>query len=128
MRRRIIFLMVAMLVFTAFQGFAEEYDKEAVVRVMRGNVDYLGKMKTAMDAKDFFTVAQHLWGISEGMRSIRQYTPYRGEKKAWDRTIDEFLSTAYQGIGACGDQDLPRLQEVFGKLRAFSSQGHGMFR
>ena len=124
MKKSILVLLVTALLLTSIQGFAE-YNKQNVVKVMRGNMKLMGQIKKAAKASDFFVAAEHLWTIAEGMKSISQYDPRKGAKSAWDNTMEEFILTAYKGIGACGRSNLDGLNEAVARLAALNKQGHG---
>ena len=105
-----------------------EYDRNAVVKVMRGNLVFMREIKTAADNQDYYLTAQKLMELANGMITIIKFTPRRGEKTAWDETLDEFVKTAFKGIGACGEEDKQTLDEAITRLQQLNSLGHQQFK
>ncbi len=127
MRKMVGTGILAVLLLTAGQVFAD-YDREAVVAVMRENQSLLGGLKEASAGGAFDAAAARLWSLATGMQSIQRFTPRKGDKADWDRTLDRFVSTAWRGIGACGQKDAAGLDAVIGELSALMQQGHAAFR
>ena len=116
-------VVLVLLAFVSISAFAE-YNRDHVVGVMRGNLALIGEIGAAADAKDWVLAAQKLFAISDGMVGIKVYDPPRGSKADWVATIDEFVFTAYMGIGACGANDVDALKASIAKLRALNKEGH----
>lgn len=119
----LVILTVALMAIPVLQGFAE-YDRDAVVKVMRNNMASLGKVRSAIGSQDFHTAATSLWEIASGMQSLLIYTPPQGPKADWDRTMQAVIDTAYRGIGACGDKKTEALSTTVTELQALMGQGH----
>jgi hypothetical protein len=128
MKQKII-LISALLTFL-FAGLSAyaEYDREQVVSVMRANVRLLGEAKKAAGAKDYFAAAESLMEMARGMRSIREFSPPKGDAGQWRKTIDDVVNAAFKGIGAAGMRDDAGLAAAVAELGRLSGVGHGQFR
>ena len=124
-RKLVKSLAVLLILFGVSSFVFADYDKEQVVKVMRGNLGFMGAIGEAAEAEDWIVAAQNLFLIAEGMVSILPYTPPRGDKADWDNTMNAFISAAYIGIGAAGARDKDALMEAIGELRQLNRQGHG---
>lgn len=124
-----LFILLSVVVFAVFatQSFAE-YDKELVVKVMQANGANMGELKKAIEGKDFFMAAEALMAIAKEMKSIEEVTPPKGSKEEWDNNHQMLINAAFKGIGACGEQDLDKLNEYVGEVGKLIKEGHGMFR
>ena len=127
MKRVLSAAILAAFLLSAGQAFAD-YDRDAVVGVMRENLKLLGGLKEAAAREAYDAAAARLWSLASGMQSIQRFTPKKGEKAEWDRTLDRFISTAWRGIGACGQKDAAALNAAVGELGALMQQGHAAFR
>jgi hypothetical protein len=127
MMKKLIVLFVVIFVVCATQSFAE-YDKELVVKVMQANGANMGELKKAIEGKDFFMAAETLMAIAKDMKSLEAVTPPKGSKEEWDANHQLIIDTAFKGIGACGEQDLDKLNEYVGEIGKLIKEGHGMFR
>ena len=123
MKRNLLLIVVAALLLVSLQSFAE-YNKGAVVKVMRGNVKLMGQIKKTIAADEFLEAADHFWAIAQGMRSIRKYDPRRGAQSAWDDTLENFVRAAYRGIGAAGSKNIDGLNTALKELSDLNKQGH----
>ncbi|MCK5673940.1 MAG: hypothetical protein KAH95_11225 [Spirochaetales bacterium] len=121
--RRVVFLVLIISLIASFSAFAE-YDGNNVKNVMRANIQLMGNIGKAIETEDFEAAADSLMELAQGMISIRDYSPNRGTQDSWDDIFDGFINTAFIGIGACGTKDIDLLEEAFGELRKFNSDGH----
>ena len=121
--RRVVLLVLILLIMISFSAFAE-YDSNNVKNIMRANIQLMGNIGEAIETEDFEAAADSLMELAQGMISIKEYTPYRGSQESWDDIYDGFINAVFIGIGACGTKDIDLLEEVFGELRKFNSDGH----
>lgn len=119
----IAFLMAAVSV----AAFAE-YDKAKVQEVMQVNLANLPKLNAAADAARYMEAAGGLLSIATGMYAIKDYTPLKGDKAAWDQNITAFLATAFRGLAACADQNQAGLKAAVAELVRLRNLGHSSFR
>ncbi len=126
-KRYVVMLSVVVLALFALQASAD-YDKDAVVSVMRANGAAMKAINGALDAGDFFTAATKLMEIATSMKSMDAQTPEKGTKDEWDRMHGELVKAAFKGIGACGEEDVEKAKQYVGEIRAFIKEGHGMFK
>jgi len=118
-------LSVTLFVLLLVSAFAfGEYNQDAVVKVMRNNGGLMRTVGQAAGQKDFFAAASGLWEIAKGMQEISVYTPPRGSKADWDKTMKDFVNAALKGIGACGEQDVAKLNAAISTLRGLNRSGH----
>lgn len=121
--KKVLFVLVIVLV-TATAVFAE-YDSQTVVAVMRGNIAHINAAAEATDSGDFFRAAGEFMELAEGMNSIKDFEPYRGEKADWDSNIEAVVAAAFQAVGACGLEDADKVHEHINTLWALNKKGHG---
>jgi hypothetical protein len=122
----ILVAVVALLLITP-QVFAQ-YNRNAVVAVMRGNVKLLGEVNDALNAGDFYTTAVKLMELAEGMKSIEQTPPPGGSKAEWTRIYNDLIAAAFRGIGACGEEDAQQVQAEIANIIALRNKGHRTFK
>ena len=127
MKKILLPALVLVLLALSFQAYGE-YNKDAVVKAMRNNLTQLKAMKAAAAKSDFDAAAEAIWALAEGMKSLRGSTPLKGTATGWDKTIDDLVTAAYKGIGACGEKDIEKLNQAIGEIGSFSKKGHGQFR
>ena len=118
--------MLVLLLITP-QLFAQ-YNREAVVSVMRNSYQLIGEINTAANANDYYTTAVKLMELAEGFKTLEQTPPPRGSRAEWNRIHDELIQAAFRGIGACGDRDSKALQAEISKIMALNQEGHGKFQ
>jgi hypothetical protein len=126
-KRYVITLCVVVSMLFATQIFAE-YDKEMVKKVMQANGAAMGEIKKASEEGDFFTAAEKLMEIAKGMKSLEAFTPEKGSKEEWDKNHQTLIKAALKGIGACGEEDVEKLNRYVGEIGALIKEGHSMFR
>jgi hypothetical protein len=122
----VIALIAAFLI--SVPSFAQQYDKDLVVKVMRQNAGALGPLSSAAGSKDFATAVEKLKIMADGMDSIKDFTPPKGEQAAYKKVIEDFVAAANKGIEASKAQDQAALLSVIAELRGFMRQGHGSFK
>jgi hypothetical protein len=118
---------VIALLLIAPQVFAQ-YNRDAVVPVMRNNVKLLGEINAALKAEDFYITAVKLMELAEGMKTIEQNPPPGGSRAEWNRIYDELIAAAFRGIGACGEEDAQKVQAEIANIIALRNEGHGKFK
>jgi hypothetical protein len=117
----VVFMMISAHVFA-------DYNKEAVVKVMRANGAFLGALKQAAQSGDYFAAAEALMGIAKGIKSLDAITPGMGSKAEWDRIHGDLINAAFKGIGACGEKNGEKLNKYIGEISGLLKKGHSMFR
>ena len=126
-KKLVVVLCVVVFAVIATQSFAE-YDKELVVKVMQANGANMGALKKSIEGKDFFMAAETLMAIAKDMKSLEAVTPPKGSKEEWDANHQALINAAFKGIGACGEQDVDKLNEYVAEVGKLIKEGHGMFR
>jgi hypothetical protein len=111
------------LLFAAANAWAE-YDKAAVVQVMRQNISKINEAKTAAAKADYFAAATAFFDIAKGMNGIKAFNPYKGEQENWEKTIDAVVAAAFRGIGASAEKDLAGVNKQIAELQALNKAGH----
>jgi hypothetical protein len=124
---RVVVVTLALFVLAAAAGFAE-YDKDTMVKTMRNNFANLPKLNAAANAGSFMEAAGYLLSMAQGMYGVKDYTPPKGEKAAWDATFKGFLKAAFNGLAACGNEDQAALKAAVAELTKIRDAGHSQFR
>lgn len=127
MMKKFLVLLVVVFALFATQSFAE-YDKELVVSTMQSNAANMGELKKAVEEKNFFMAAEKLMEIAQNIKSLDPVTPPKGSKEDWLSNHHKLIDAAFKGIGACGEQDIDKLNEYIGEVGKLIKEGHGMFR
>ena len=74
--------MILSLLMVFFLGISvllvADYDKNAVVKVMRANGTLIGEVQQAAKSGDFYAAAQKLMAMAENMKTLDDYTSPRG--------------------------------------------------
>lgn len=126
-KRAVLIGLIVVLMLVCVHLFAD-YDRSAVVKVMKANGALMGKLKQAAKAEDYFTAAEALMGIAREMKSLDAVTPMKGSKAEWDRIHNDLIDAAFKGIGACGEKDGDELNKYIGEISSLLKKGHSMFR
>jgi len=126
-KRFYIVVAVLVLLLVTPQLFAQ-YNRNAVVSVMRNNVRLLGEVNAALSAGDFYTTALKLMELAEGMKTLEQTPPPGGSKAEWNRIYNELIAAAFRGIGACGEEDTQKVKAEIANIVALQNEGHRRFR
>ena len=128
MKRR-LYVFVALIVFLLItpQLFAQ-YDREAVVSVMRNSYRLMGEINAAANAQDYYTTAVKLMELAEDFKILEQTPPPRGSRVEWNRIHSELIDAAFRGIGACGEKDSEALKAEISKIMAYNQEGHSKFK
>lgn len=125
------FMLVA-LSFVVIGVFAAhvfaQYDKAAVVKAMQESRAALGDVTKAAKDNNFFVAAERLMDIAKSFKGLDAVTPNKGKKEDWDRIHGALIKSAFKGIGACGEEDVEKLNAAVAELGGFMKDGHGMFR
>lgn len=126
-KRLYVVVAVVVLVLITPQLFAQ-YDREAVVAVMRNSYRLIGEINAAANENDFYTTAVKLMELAEDFKALEQTPPPRGSRAEWDRIHNELIDAAFRGIGACGEQDGEALKAELSKIMAYNQEGHSKFK
>jgi hypothetical protein len=124
---RVVVVTLALFVLAAAAGFAE-YDKDTMVKTMRINLANLPKLNAAANTGNFMEAAGYLLSMAQGMYGVKDYTPPKGEKAAWDVTFKGFLKAAFNGLAACGNEDQAALKAAVAELTKLRDAGHKEFK
>ncbi len=127
-KRYVVMLSVVVLALFSMQALAQDYDKDAVVKIMRANGAAMKVVTDALAAEDFFTAATKLMEIAQNMIALDAFTPVKGSKEEWDKNHHDLAKAAFKGIGACGEEDAEKVKMYFGEVGALLKEGHGMFK
>ena len=128
MKIRIYILAAALILLLITPQVFAQYNRDAVVSVMRDNVRLLGEISTALNAGDFYTTAVKLMELAEGMKTLEQTPPPSGSRAEWNRINDELIAAAFRGIGACGEEDAKKVQAEIANIVRLRNEGHRSFR
>lgn len=126
-KKRFLIISVALLVFSSAAVMAD-YNKEKVVSVMRENAALVGKVKNALKASDFREAEKSFSRFAEINTEIQMYTPPKGPKEEWEKTIAAFVDAAEQGAAASGKKDGEGANAAFQRLLALNKEGHKLFK
>ena len=126
-KRFVLLVAVVVLLLITPQLFAQ-YNREAVVSVMRDSYRLIGEINTSAAANDYYTTAVKLMELAEAFKTLEQTPPPRGSRAEWDRIHNELIEAAFRGIGACGARDSKALQAELSKIMAFNQEGHSKFK
>jgi hypothetical protein len=121
--------IIAVVVFLLItpQLFAQ-YNRDAVVSVMRNSYRLIGEINAAAGANDFYNAAVKLMELAEDFKTLEQTPPPRGSRAEWNRIHNELIEAAFRGIGACGERDSKALQAEISKIMAYNQEGHSKFK
>ena len=120
-----LFLLVGTL---GFSADLKPYDSNAVKDIMHSNLATLGAVSKAIAAEDWIAVADGFIQYSENAKKALGFTPPKGDVAEWQRLWNDFLSAAYQGVGAAGAKDAMAAKKFLDQLTGDRNQGHGQFR
>lgn len=120
-------ISVLLAVLAGTSAFAE-YDQAAVQAVMRTNVANLPNLSAAANAGNFMEAAGHLLAMAEGMYSIKEFTPPKGEEEHFQATIEDFLYAAFRGLAACADGDQEALKAAIARMTQDRNEGHAQHK
>jgi hypothetical protein len=107
----------------AVVSFAD-YDKPTVQRVMQNNLASLPKLIAASNAGKYMEASGYLLSMAQGMYSIKDYEPAKGEKEHWDATFTAFLKAAFRGLAACANEDQAALKAAIAEMQSDRNEGH----
>lgn len=130
-KSKLVISLIFGLILILAQGtqlWAQGYDAPEVVRVMRQNQVQLREAERAVDKGDFFATASAFYTIAEGMNGIKRFTPTKGNKAAWDKTMEAIVTAAFRGIGACAEKDAAGVKRQIAALQALERSGHSEHR
>lgn len=108
--------------------FAQEYDRDVVVEVMRGNAQRLGRLSQAVQQQNYATAQAVFQEFHDEMSRILPFTPPRGAKAEWDETVGQFIDAAARGAEAARARNASRVSAAFNELRTLMQEGHSQFR
>ncbi|MBD3304939.1 hypothetical protein GF339_01145 [candidate division KSB3 bacterium] len=124
----LVVLCGLLLVVVAASAAFAEYDKDAVVEAMQSNGAHMKALQEAADNKEFFAAAENLMAIAKTMKSLDAFTPPSGDKAEWDEIHGNLIKAAFKGIGACGEEDVDKLQASIDEIGGLIKQGHKIFK
>ena len=128
MKKRLFLVIAVLVILLVTQQLFAQYNREAVVSVMRNSYRLIGEINAAADANDFYTAAVKLMELAEDFKTLEQIPPPRGSRAEWNRIHGELIEAAFRGIGACGERDSRALQAEISKIMAFNREGHRKFK
>ena len=124
-RKAVVVALAALVVAAALPTAAfAQYEKDAVVTVMKNNVVQLGAARDAAGKGDFIVAGVALADIARSMHSIKRFVPNKGDKASWDRTIDTVVLAALKGAGAAAANDKAGVDAAVAELRRLNAMGH----
>ena len=126
-KRFYLYVAVLVLLLVTPQVFAQ-YNRDAVVAVMRDSYKLIGEINSAANSEDYYTTAVKLMDLAVGFKSLEQTPPPKGSRAEWDRIHNELIEAAFRGIGACGAQDSRTLKAEISKIMALNQEGHSKFK
>jgi len=128
MKKRFYILVAAVILLLITPQVFAQYNRDAVVSVMRNNVKLLGEVNSALNAGDFYTTAVKLMELAQGMKTVEQTPPPGGSRAEWNRIYNELIAAAFRGIGACGEEDAQKVKAEIANIVALRNAGHGKFK
>jgi hypothetical protein len=128
MNRRFFLVIALMLLFLITPQLFAQYNRDAVVSVMRSSYKLIGEINTAAGENDFFATAVKLMELAEAFKTLEQTPPPRGSRAEWDRIHNELIQAAFRGIGACGERDSKALRAEISTIMALNQEGHSKFK
>ena len=128
MRKKLSAILILLILLVAVPQAFAQYNRSAVLSVMRGSYALLGEIKNAAKSDDYYTAALKLMELAEGFKSLQEVSPPRGSEAEWDRLHGEVVEAAFRGIGACGEKDKERLDLEISKIMELNKEGHSKFR
>ncbi len=128
MKKKFYILAAVLIMLLITPHVFAQYNRDAVVSVMRNNIRLLGEINAALNAGNFYTTAVKLMELAEGMKTLEQTPPPSGSRAEWNRIHNELIAAAFRGIGACGEEDAQKVQAEISNIVAFQSEGHRRFR
>jgi hypothetical protein len=63
--------------------------------------------------------------IAKRAKSLEVITPVKGSKDEWDNIHGAIIKAAFQGISACGEEDVEKLEMSIDKIEQLKHKGHG---
>jgi hypothetical protein len=126
--KKFVGLFVCVVVMLVALQVLAEYDKNLVVNAMRANGTALGGIQKAIGEQNFFGAAEQLMEIAKNIKALDGVTPPKGDKAEWDRIHTALIKAAFKGIGACGEEDVAKLNAAVGEIVGYMKEGHKMFK
>ena len=128
MKKRFYLIAAAIVLLLIAPQLFAQYNREAVVSVMRNSYKLIGEINTAANENDYYTTAVKLMELAEDFKTLEQTPPPRGSRAEWDRIHNELIQAAFRGIGACGERDSKALQGEISTIMALNKEGHDKFK
>jgi hypothetical protein len=88
----------------------------------------LGAVNKAITAGDWNAVADGFIQYSQNAKKALTFAPPKGDIKEWTRLWNDFLSAAYQGVGAAGAKDPVAAKKFLDQITGDRNQGHPQFK
>jgi hypothetical protein len=120
-----LFVIVASL---AFGADPLPYDSAAIKDIMHSNGATAGAINKALAAGDFVAVGNGFIQFAQNAQKAAEYAPPKGDPAEWSKLWDDFLFTAYKGVGAAGAKDAAGAKNALGQIFTDMKSGHGTFK
>lgn len=130
MRKSIGVLALALALFVALPMTlaAVPFDSATVKNYMHRNAADLGKVQSAIDAKDFAALGDAFSDFLATATALKAMDPPKGDPGMWQGFWNDFAAAATKGIAAAKDKDPAKASEALATLRSIMGQGHKNFR
>lgn len=123
--------LMALVFLTGTLAFAADplpYDSAAVKDIMHSNQATLGAVNKAIAASDWNAVADGFIQYASNAKKALTFAPPKGDVAEWQRLWNDFLSAAYQGVGAAGAKDAVLAKKFLDQITGDRNQGHPQFK
>lgn len=123
----VVVLSVVLALLVGAPAFAE-YDRPAIRAVMQDNLANLPQLNAAANAGNFMEAAGYLLSMAQGMYTVKDFTPPKGEEAHFKATVDDFLFAAFRGLAACADGDQAALKAAIARMTQDRNEGHAQHK
>lgn len=128
MKKLALVTLLTVLATLAFAADPLPYDSAAVKDIMHSNLATLGAVGKAITASDWNAVADGFIQYSLNAKKALTFAPPKGDIGEWQRLWNDFLSAAYQGVGAAGAKDAEAAKKFLDQITGDRNQGHPQFK
>jgi hypothetical protein len=128
MKKLGLLYLMAILSTLVFAVEPMPYDSAAIKDVMHSNSATVGAVSKAISAGDWNAVAEGFMQFSANAKRALGYSAPKGDNNDWIRIWNDFLSAAYQGVGAAGARDPVAAKKFLDQLTGDRYVGHPEFR
>lgn len=127
--KKLALMTLALLTGTlAFAVDLKPYDAAEIKNIMYSNVSAIGSVNKALAASDWNAVADGFLLFSQNAKKALMYAAPKGSNEAWAKLWNDFLSAAYQGVGAAGAKDAEAAKKFLDLLVGDRNEGHAAFK